>query len=327
MQTPAVALCMLPGMRHQLGAFAVLSLLVVGCGDGGSSSGDDTPIDAPGGGSPDAAIPPGYTKLISRTWTMPAGQADTYKCIRATVPTDTYVTNIRAQAPAGTHHTVLSISAGNVAGADGEYDCSVGAIGRPMLYASGVGTDDLAFPQNVGLKIAAGTQVHLNLHLFNATDQVLNGDSGILIKTVPTAPPMLAEMVFAGKIAFAVDPGVHDVIGGCTVQTPYQMFAYWPHMHKSAVHSKLELTHSGTTTVLHDKAYDFNEQVYYKPTAEISVAQGDQIRVTCTYDNKTGARITFGDSSNEEMCFTGLYRYPSQNASITQCTDVPGGIP
>ena len=40
-----------------------------------------------------------------------------------------------------------------------------------------------------------------------------------------------------------------------------------------------------------------------------------------------GQTITFGDSSNQEMCFTGLYRYPSQNASITQCTDVPGGIP
>lgn len=326
---------MLPGMRHLLGASAVLSLFVFGCGsDGGGGGGDDQQM-TDGGGTPDSpGIPPGFTKLLGRTWTLPAGQADTYKCVRLTVPTDTYVTDIVAQAPSGTHHTVLSIAAGNAAGPDGETDCSVGTIGRPMLYASGVGTDPLTFPQDVGLKIAAGTQVHLNLHLFNATDKALSGDSAILIKTVPTAPPMLAEMVFAGKIAFSVpsDPNQsvtnpYKVTGGCTVNTPYTLFAVWPHMHQIAVHSKLELTHAGSTTTLWDDAYSFNEQKYYPKNPLVQVASGDQIKVTCSYVNHSGASITFGDSSNKEMCFTGLYRYPSQNASITQCTDVPGGIP
>ncbi len=88
--------------------------------------------------------------------------------VRFTVPADTYVTDIVAQAPAGTHHTVLSIAGSTgTAGADGEQDCSVGTLGMVMLYASGVGTDPLNFPAGVGLKITAGTQVHLNLHLFN----------------------------------------------------------------------------------------------------------------------------------------------------------------
>lgn len=279
---------------------------------------------------PDSApLPEGYTRLVGRTWTLAAGAADTYRCVRYTVPADTYVTNITAQAPSGTHHTVLSISASNVAGPDGEYDCNVGTIGRPMLYASGVGTDPLDFPQDVGLKVAAGTQIHLNLHLFNATDNVLTGDSAILVKKSPTPPPMLAEMVFGGKILFGIEPGVQEIVGGCTVNTPYKLFAYWPHMHKLAINSKLELIRTGNATpvVLHDQTYDFNEQTYYKPAAELQINQGDRIQVTCKYNNTTGGRVTFGDSTNEEMCFTGLYRYPSQNASITQCTDVPGGIP
>lgn len=314
--------------------FAVLlAVFVLGCGSsGGSNSGDDTPIDAAVNGTPDAPpLPAGYTRLVGRTWSLPAGATDTYRCIRYTVPTDTYITNITAQAPSGTHHTVLSISASNVAGPDGEYDCQVQTIGRPMIYASGVGTDPLDFPTNVGLKIPAGTQVHLNLHLFNATDNVLAGDSAILIKTSPTPPPMLAEMVFAGKIVFSIPQGMQTVSNFCTVNTPYTLFAYWPHMHKTATHSKLEMIRgsgaSAVTTVLHDLAYDFNEQKYYKPLAEVSVLQGDKIQVTCTYDNMTGQTLHFGDSTNDEMCFTGLYRYPSQNASITQCTDVPGGFP
>ena len=282
------------------------------------------------GGTPDSpGIPPGYTKLIGRTWTLPAGQADTYKCVRVTIPVDTYVTDIVAQAPAGTHHTVLSIAAGNAAGPDGETDCSVGTLGRPMLYASGVGTDPLTFPANVGLKVAAGTQVHLNLHLFNATDHALSGDSAILIKTVPTAPPMLAEMVFAGKIQFAVpnNPNMADntpfnVVGGCQASSAYKLFAVWPHMHQIAVHSKLELN----GTVLWDAAYSFNEQKYYRKDPEIQVNAGDQIKVTCGYVNHSGATITFGDSSTKEMCFTGLYRYPASGGSITQCTDIPGAF-
>jgi hypothetical protein len=324
---------MLPGMRQMLGACAVLSLLVIGCGDGGNS-GDDTPIDAATGTPDGPPVPPGFTKLIGRGWSMPPGQADTYKCARVTLAADTYITNIAAQAPAGTHHTVLSIAAGNAAGPDGEYDCSVGTLGRPMLYASGVGTDQLDFPTNVGLKIAAGTQVHLNLHLFNATDEMLAGDSGILIKTVPTQPPMLAEMIFAGKILFNVPGGTdpmnpYKVVGGCTVNTPYTLFAVWPHMHQIAVHSKLELTRgsTGTTSVLWDAPYSFSEQQYHRQSPEIQVAAGDMIRVTCSYVNPTSQTVGFGDSSNKEMCFTGLYRYPSQNASITQCTDVPSGLP
>jgi hypothetical protein len=318
---------MLSGMRHLLGASAVLSLLCFGCGSGAGGGGDDQP-GMDGGGTPDSPdIPAGFSRLIGRTWSLPGGQADTYKCVRFTVPTDTYITNITAQAPAGTHHTVLSIAAGNAAGPDGEYDCSVATIGRPMLYASGVGTDPLDFPANVGLKIAAGTQVHLNLHLFNATDQNLSGDSAILIKTVPTQPPMLAEMIFAGKIIFTLDPGPQTVVGGCTVNQGYQLFSYWPHMHKLANHAKLEHIRGNVTTVLHDAAYSFEEQVYFKQNPELSVEKDDRIRVTCRYNNTTGGRVGFGDSTNEEMCFIGLYRYPSQNASITQCTDVAGGIP
>ena len=78
-----------------------------------------------------------------------------------------YITNIMAQVPLGTHHTVLSI----MPGTNGEQDCTVGTLGMVLLYASGVGTSPLDFPQGIGIKVAAGTHIHLNLHLYNASDQ------------------------------------------------------------------------------------------------------------------------------------------------------------
>jgi hypothetical protein len=186
------------------------------------------------------------------------------------------------------------------------------------------------FPTGVGLKVAAGTQLHLNLHLYNASDDPMSNESAIWVKsqTAPTA--MLAEMVFAGKILFGIDTGVHEVTGGCTVAQGqgFNLFAVWPHMHKLAKHQKFEVIRNNASNILWDAAYDFNEQKYYAPngTTEFQVQAGDQIKVTCSYDNTTGQPVTFGDSSDNEMCFTGMYRYPSLNASLTQCTDRPSGF-
>src|SRR6476620_11277090 len=100
--------------------------------------------------------PAGFTRLVGRTWDLPTG-ANIYKCVRLTVTEDTYITNIVAQAPLGTHHSVLSLSGINgTAGPDGEVDCAANNIGMNLVYAAGVGTSPLDFPSNVGIKIAAG---------------------------------------------------------------------------------------------------------------------------------------------------------------------------
>jgi hypothetical protein len=301
----------------------VAAIAAIGCGNVSDSPGRDDAPPADSGEIPDAPpIPEGYTRLIGRTWTLQAGQRDIYRCVRVTIPQDMYITNIMAQAPLGTHHTVLSI----MAGTDGAQDCNVGTLGMVMLYASGIGTSPLDFPQGVGIKVAAGTQIHLNLHLFNASDQALNGESAILVKAQSTPPPTLAEMVFAGKLTFTIPsstpPQDYVVQGGCTVNTPYTLFAVWPHMHQIARHQRVELVRNGITTVLHDLPYQFTEQQYYLKSPEVQVQSGDRINVKCTYLNNTGQPVQNGDSSNQEMCFSGLYKYPATNAGLFQCSSI-----
>ncbi|HVV84521.1 MAG TPA: hypothetical protein VHE35_15740 [Kofleriaceae bacterium] len=305
-------------------AAAATFALWLGCGggdDGGSSTGPDASVndvDAPGA---DAAIPPGFTRLIGRTWSLPAGQADTYECVRVTVPQDMYITAFHAQAPFGTHHTVLSVRDGQP-GTDGEYDCSAGSLEMNMLYASGVGTDELTLPDGVGLYVKAGQQVSLNLHLFNATDQDIQGDSAILVKSQPTPPPTLAEMVFAGTFQISVAPGqTKTVNGGCTLPSGVnqQLFALWPHMHQYATHQKVALVHGANTSTLLDSPYSFFEQKYYVQQPPVTVVGGDRIQVACTYTNTSDTTVTFGDSSTKEMCFTGMYLYPARGADIFSC--------
>ena len=46
---------------------------------------------------------------------------------------------------------------------------------------------------------------------------------------------------------------------------------------------------------------------------------GDKIKVTCTYMNPDATPIMWGDSSDEEMCFGGMYRYPATGSSLPTC--------
>ncbi len=305
--------------------------LIIGCG--GNPGGDDDNPN-PDGANPDpdsAVIPEGFTRLIGRTWSLPAPTGtnpDVYRCARFTVTEDMYITNIIAQAPAGTHHTVLTFAGQNgTNGPDGDQDnCGVGTIGRVMLYASGVGTSPLDFPTDVGVKVAAGQQLHLNLHLFNSTDDPIAGDSAILVKSQPTPPPQIAEMVFAGSFIFNIQANKPLVkTAGCDITNQsFKIFGVWPHQHQLGTHHKFVRKRAGVDTVLHDDVYTFSEQNYYLQTPEVDVAAGDRLETTCSWNNTTNSNVGWGESSNEEMCFTGLYRYPAQNEGIAKCTDTGG---
>ncbi|MBA2544820.1 MAG: hypothetical protein H0V17_34565 [Deltaproteobacteria bacterium] len=309
----------------------LLCAVLIGCGGSGTPGGDDddTPNDGPGAIVDSPPIPDGFVRLMGRTWTLPAPSGSTpdeYRCVRFTPTEDMFITSIQAQAPVGTHHTVLSIAGSNgTSGADGVDDsCDFQNIGMVMLYASGLNESKLDFPTDVGLHIKAGEQLHLNLHLFNATDFPISGDTAILVKAQPTAPPTLAEMVFAGKFIFQVQAGTPEmpktttVTGGCNNTRTFTTFAVWPHMHQLGSHQKVSVVRGGNTTVLHDGDYSFQEQNYYLQDPMFDVLPGDRINVECTWVN-TGAATSFGESSTQEMCFSGFYRFPAQNAGLFEC--------
>ncbi len=316
----------------QLASIAITGLTtlsLVACGGGGS--GDDDDDDT----SPDAdvTVPPDadnadFTTLIARAWTIPTGEH--YRCVRILVEEDVYIQTFRAQAPLGTHHTVLSVSD---SGTPGEYNCSAGSLDSEMLYASGVGTDDLQFPEGVAIRVAAGRYLNLNLHLFNTSPgSEMSGTSGILVRAIPAAQvTQQAEMLFAGTVFIAI-PGntpennLYSTGGGCTFNQPFTLHAYWPHMHQHARHQTVTLTHNGAANVIHDEAFAFEEQRNYVPTTPIQVAAGDSIETECFYANSGGSTVTFGDSSTSEMCFTGIYRYPAIGGSIFSCVEGGGAL-
>lgn len=309
---------------------SLLSILglaaATGCGDdGGTHDHADAAVSAPdansntvdaGGGSPDANNA-GFTTLISRAYTIPAG-AEFYRCAALTATEDIYINTFRALSPLGTHHTVVAVE-DTPTRADGEYDCNASALGHTMLFASGVGTDDLAFPSGVGIKVSAGQQIFLNLHLYNTSDASISGEAGALVKTI-TAAELTdeAEMVFGGTFQIfltGTSTAPQTVTGKCSFPQAATVVALWPHMHQLGTHMKV--SHNGTTIL--DEAFDFNEQYNYPMANPLQVAAGEKLDVECTYVNTTGGIVTFGDSSSMEMCFAGIYRYPATGAGVFDC--------
>jgi hypothetical protein len=81
-------------------------------------------------------------------------------------------------------------------------------------------------------------------------------------------------------------------------------------MHQLGIHAKVVAESSvDGTRVLHDGPYDFDAQLYY-PIEPIRMAAGDKVRFECTWRNTTDRTVRWGDSSLDEMCAMGLYRFP-----------------
>lgn len=267
---------------------------------------------------------PEEIELIGLDWTISPGEQ--YKCLGVIAERDMFISGFENIAPLGEHHALVTIGdePGGYGGTRlGEYDCGVATVDLEMLFASGLGEGQIALPDGVALKIEAGQFLHLNLHLFNATNDVITARSSVHATLVPNVPPEKeAEMVFVGTTAIGILPGDTGTVGGgCDFTRDAQVFAYWPHMHQYGTHQKVTMTVGGVERVVHDAAFDFTHQTTYAVDPLIAVQPGDSIRTECTYTNPSAETLTWGDSSTQEMCFTGLYRYPKQAYSLFECTE------
>lgn len=274
---------------------------------------------APDGGQSETdAGADSWSMLISGTWDLPEG-SEIYKCVRQTVSEDMYITGFRSLGPLGTHHTVLT--AGSPSGPDGISDCSALTNADSMIFGSGIGDVEFNFPEGVGVKIAAGQQLLLNLHLYNYGDTPITGTSGTFASLVSAADIVSeAESVLMGSVNLTIPPGKSDHLGRCTMERSVTLLNVAPHMHAIGSHMKIVAKTSAGDQVLYDQPYDFLDQKLYVLPEPLQLSKDDTIEVTCSYDNDTGSTVKFGDSSTEEMCFTGMYRYPKRSSSPTGIT-------
>jgi hypothetical protein len=167
----------------------------------------------------------------------------------------------------------------------------------------------------VAVKIAAGQQLHIYLHLFNVGSSELSGTSAI--EVVTTRADQIeheAELFVWGKTEGLVIPPstTSEHTASCVVPSASNLFIMQPHMHYVGSHLKLTHTSSGgAPTVLFDQDYSFDAQVHVAFEPAVALGAGDELTIRCTYDNPHPQEISFGETSGDEMCFAGLWVYPA----------------
>lgn len=246
-----------------------------------------------------------WTRLIEGKWSLGPGGEEPRFCVKQLVPEDMYISAIRPVHPKGTHHTLLTIG-------DETSDCTT-AVANGLLYAAGLGSEGLQLPEGVAIKVPAGKYLNLGLHLYNTGDTPLEGTSAMEVITMkPEDVQSESEALLAGPFDISIPPGEHTITGSCTLTADQKMYAFFPHAHQLGVHMKTTVTMDGTDRVIHDAAYDFAEQLQYPLDPILDLHSGDVVTTACTYQNPGTNIVTFGESSDTEMCFSVMFRYPAQ---------------
>ena len=88
--------------------------------------------------------------------------------------------------PAGQFRMWVVTSSAPTNPTPGDFECALDTLAAPgnrLIYAAGLGTNDIDFPSGVGVRVRSGQYVTLILHLVNVQGTTLSGTSGVTART------------------------------------------------------------------------------------------------------------------------------------------------
>lgn len=280
-----------------------------GCGGTGGSGG--------AGGAPPVCNP---DTLVRPTvsYTMPATSTDEYICygVDVTVSQKRHVTTFLPyiQNPKIVHHIVLFQS--DTQAPAGPVSCGFGGTTSRMVAVWAPGNPGFTLPKEAGLPIEGTTHYVLQVHYNNL--QHLSGEtdaSGFDLCTTDVLRPNDADVLAFGTEKLTVPAhGTLDLT--CDFDVPagsgtYHIIGAMPHMHKLGTIIETHNLPGGTgapVDIGSRNPWDFETQ-YWTPM-DVVVKAGDKVRTRCAWNNPGSQPVSFGEDTEDEMCFTFELYYP-----------------
>jgi hypothetical protein len=213
------------------------------------------------------------------------------------------------------HHVLLYQSTASVSSTPAVCDgfLTVGQ-GKKLLYGWAPGGTDFEMPKEAGMPLDPTTHYFVQVHYNNL--QGLTGEmdaSGFDLCSTTEARPNAADVVAFGTVNFDLPPDA-TTARDCTYTWPtaagqVHAIAAFPHMHKLGTSIWTKQNPSAAAVDL-DKndPWDFNNQPFIPITATLN--PGDTIETRCAWNNNTPNDVKFGETTEDEMCFSFTMYYP-----------------
>ena len=270
------------------------------------------------GSSSDGALSPGPPsggqQLATTSYHLDPGE-EKYMCYQFYSPADAVaITHVDTISMPGIHHLALFQVMPGSNEPDATHECEViFKLSWMPVFVSGTGSKELAIPDGVGLQIAPKTQYVLQLHMQNAGDSPIDVRAGVNLTYDHNPTALQPAGIFAlGKMNITIPASTTDysLTETCKSNKTRNVFAVFPHMHKLGTEMDVMYTPSGGAA---SSFYNVNPWSFGNQPVESLVqtlGPDDSLTATCHWNNPNATPVTYGESSDNEMCFFVMFYYP-----------------
>jgi hypothetical protein len=274
-----------------------LSLAAACADDPGASTGETFAID-----TPSFTLQPGEEKFYCYYTTLPN-----------TAPSG--IRRVASRMPPGSHHMIVFKTRSPLAPDDTLAECTNfgmgdGVGGIPVwLYASQLPEDEVMMPDDVGIAVAPGQPVFVNMHYINTTDAPLTANVHVDLETFAAERSFTeAHTYVTFNTEIDVAPGATGSAGGsCEVPTDAQFLMMSTHSHKYTTSVQV---HDGAAMVIETRDWEHaTVQQWGAPYYKFSSGKLDY---RCDYHNTSNQRLRTGESAlANEMCMAVGVIFPA----------------
>ncbi len=204
------------------------------------------------------------------------------------------------------------------------------------------GASALVFPEGTGILVEPGSKLVLQMHYFIPPSH--DGETDTTEIDLMMADKVDHEAAFAPWLnhkwvtssLMKIEAGNAAVehthkddprdffpnfIGGLQIEKGFRIHSAMLHEHQLGVGGEIAVHHpdGSVDMVLKMSRYDFNWQRVYELAEPVLFSPGDELRVTCRWDNseahqptidgkrKTSADVKWGEGTGDEMCVGNLF--------------------
>lgn len=256
----------------------------------------------------DPPAPEGGQQLATDPYTLQPGE-EVYMCYTYYSPDDKVaITKVDGLSMPGVHHLAFFQVSGEKE-EDGAHVCNtIIKTSWIPIWASGTGSKSLTLPEGTGFTIEPHTQYLVQLHLQNSGDKPMDIRVGINLAYRHDPDAVTRAGIYAfGSFTVDIPPQTNDyqIPIHCAPNKEMNIFAVFPHMHK--IGTQINVTKNGGDFYKIDPWVFGNQPM--DPMNQ-HIVPGDEFDLACHYDNHTDQPVTFGESSDNEMCFFVMFYYP-----------------